>query len=115
MTTIIAAQRRSGAELLSRWLLGLLYAGLATYLLFFFLSTFMPASVTRRLFDPLAAIAFWGGIPASVALFVVAYFVRERKASIRTMLLAFVLGLLWFAAAFACLAVQWGTAQGPQP
>jgi hypothetical protein len=101
--------------LLSRWLLGLSYTGLAAYLLFFFLSTFVPAFVTRRLFDPLAAVAFWGGIPASVALFVVAYFVRERKASIRTMLLALFLGLLWFAAAVACFAERWGTAQGPQP
>jgi hypothetical protein len=82
--------------------------GLAAYLGVFVLFALVPISSTRRLFGQLPAIAFWGGIPASVVLFVAAFFMNERKASVRTMLLAVFSGLLWFLAAFGSLAMLWG-------
>jgi len=57
--------------------------------------------------------AFWGGIPASLVLFIAGYFIPERKTSITTMLLAVAFGLLWFLVAFASFVVQWGTVHGP--
>jgi len=110
----IPLHRRRGAALLCWYLSWLLCVGLAAYLLFFLLVSVMPTSATHRLFDPLAGVAFWGGIPASVALFIGGFFIDERKTSIEMMLLAVVLGLLWLSAAFGSFVVQWGTAHGAQ-
>jgi len=115
MNNVIAVHRRHGAALLCWYLSWLLCVGLAAYLLCFLLVMVMPTSATHHLFDPLAGIAFWGGIPGSVVVFIAGFFREERKASIKTMLLAVVFGLLWLSAAFGSFLVQWGTAHGPQP
>lgn len=106
---IAIMQPRNRAELISHYLLRLSVAGLAAYLLFFVFAILMHGPV-RRGFGALPGIAFWGGIPISIALFAVGFFIRDRKASIKTMLLAVPMGILWFFAALSSFALLWGSA-----
>ena len=62
----------------------------------------------RGIFGFLPGLAFWGGIPISVTLFITGFFRTTRRQSIFTMVIAVIAGIAWFFVAFFSMALMMG-------
>lgn len=94
-------------ESLSRIILAVSLAGLAICLAIFFLANYLGRRLVSHAFGLLPAVAFWVGLPGSIALFVLGFFIESRKKSITTMLIAVAVGIVWFFVAFGSFAIAW--------
>jgi ABC-type Fe3+-siderophore transport system permease subunit len=104
----VVNMRPASADVISRVITSLSFVMLVVYVAIVGSVMNSPPPV-RQGFGSLPGFAFWGGVVSSFVLFVVGFFRRERWPSIRTMITAVVLGLLWFFVTFGSLAITWGS------